>query len=234
MLSFARAARFTTLLALTTLGFVGCSSSEATLIADDEEELEHEEAGELGDENVQPAPVEDAGAEAPSEPDAGPPKCTILQVPNAPYLRAGLHPDASNALQYLKWPAARITQTIGNASASAGTHGQDGTAGGQRYSAATDLSVSGMTDAEVKVLIEKMTEVGFIAYFRDTGKDGWNGVRHVHAIWPGARMKTSLRNQVADWMVGKNALVSHAPYRFYQWSQCWRDAIKEVYVKHNP
>ena len=198
--------------------------------ADEEERALDHESEDLDDEGIRPRPTSTLGR-GPPTPDAGV-KCTIIRR-RAPYLRAGLHPDASNALQYLKWPAARITQTVGSAAAAAGTHGRDGTASGRDYSAATDLSVRGMSDAEVKDLIEKMTEVGFIAYFRDTGKDGWNGVRHVHAIWPGARMRTSLRNQVADWVVGKGALVSHTPCRFYQWSQCWRDAIKEVYVAHN-
>jgi len=84
-----------------------------------------------------------------------------------------------------------------------------------------------MTDAQVKVLIKQLTSVGFVAYVRRPGHDGWpsSEARHVHAIWAGAAMKLSLRNQVRDWHVGKNALASHGTYTFYTWSQCWRDSL---------
>lgn len=153
--------------------------------------------------------------------------CSITKVPHAAYLKSGLHPDASDALRFLKFTAARVTQTIGSASASAGTHAKDGVAGGHSYSAATDLSVKGMSDAQVKVLLTQLTKVGFVAYYRSPGHDGWpsSEARHIHAIWAGAKMKLSLRNQVRDWHVGKNALASHTKYTFYTWTKCWHDSI---------
>lgn len=167
---------------------------------------------------------------------AVPSACTITKVPHSSYLKSGLHPDASDALKYLKFTAGRVTQTIGSASASAGTHGKDGVAGGHAYSAATDLSVSGMTDAQVKVLLKQLTNVGFVAYFRKPGQDGWpsSEARHIHAIWVGAKMKLSLRNQVRDWRVNKNALASHTTYKFYTWSSCWHDSIWKRYLTANP
>lgn len=47
-------------------------------------------------------------------------------------------------------------------------------------------------------------------------------------------MKLSLRNQVRDFMDGKNGLASHTKYKFDTWSQCWRDALWESYLKNNP
>ena len=177
--------------------------------------------------NVNPG-TDDSCAPAPSS-------CSIKNVPHSSYLKSGLHPDASDALKYLKFTSARVMQTIGNASASAGTHAQDGTAGGHAYSAATDLSVSGMSDAQIKVLLKQLTEVGFVAYYRSPGHDGWpsSEARHIHAIWVGAKMKLSLRNQVRDWHVGKNALASHTTYSFYKWSSCWRSTIWNKYLEDN-
>jgi hypothetical protein len=166
---------------------------------------------------------------------AAPSACTITKVPHSSYLKSGLHPDASDALKYLKVTAGRVMQTIGSAAASAGTHAQDGTAGGHAYSAATDISASGMTDAQIKVFLQQLASVGFVAYYRNPGHDGWpsSEVRHIHAIWVGAKMKLSLRNQVRDWHVGKNALASHTTYSFYTWSSCWRGSVWERYLTVN-
>lgn len=166
---------------------------------------------------------------------SAPGSCAIVAVPKAAYLKSGLHPDASDALTYLKFTAARITQTIGSAAASAGTHAQDGVADGHAYSAATDLSILGMSDAQVATLLEQLTRVGFVPYYRKPGFDGWpaSEARHVHVIWVGAPMKASLRAQVRDWHVGKNALASHTTYTFKTWSQCWRDSIWARYLTKN-
>jgi len=146
--------------------------------------------------------------------ESGPAACPHV----AAILRFGLHPTASDRLRCAGITSARITQTIGNAAASAGTHGQDGVAGGQRYSAATDLSVRGLSDAQVKKLIARLDTLGFAAFFRNPGRDGWpsSEARHVHVVFAGARMKSSLRAQIADFLNGKNGLASHTAYTFYQ------------------
>lgn len=133
-------------------------------------------------------------------------------------LRFGLHPIASDKLRCVGITAARITQTIGGAQASAGTHLQDGVAGGHPYSAAIDLSVRGLTDAQVRVLVARLDAMGFAAFFRNPGRDGWpaSEARHVHAVFAGARMKASLRAQIADFLAGKNGLASHTTYTFYE------------------
>ena len=58
-----------------------------------------------------------------------------------PLLKYGLHPRASDALRACGVASWRLTQTIGNAAASAGTHAKDGSVNGNPYSAATDISV---------------------------------------------------------------------------------------------
>ena len=145
---------------------------------------------------------------------AGPASCPHV----AAVLRFGLHPTASDWLRCVGITAARITQTIGGAPASAGTHLQDGIADGHPYSAATDLSVRGLTDAQVKVLLARLDAMGFAAFFRNPGRDGWpaSEARHVHVVFAGARMKASLRAQIADFLAGKNGLASHTAYSFYQ------------------
>ncbi len=167
---------------------------------------------------------------------AAPGTCPITVVPAAPYLKSGLHPDASNALAYLNFTAGRITQTIGNAAASAGTHAKDGVADGHAYSAATDLSISGLSEAQVMALLDQLTAVGFIAYYRKPGSDGWpsNQARHLHVLWAGAPMKRILRDQARDWHVNKNGLASHTTYKFKTWTPCWHDSIWTRYLTKNP
>ena len=67
-------------------------------------------------------------------------ECSFFDVPEAEYLTYGLHPDASDALVFLGITEDGVTQTIGNAPDSAGTHAQDGTADGYDYTTAVDLA----------------------------------------------------------------------------------------------
>ena len=168
---------------------------------------------------------------------SAPPKtCALLAGTPGAQLKWGLHPDASNALRKLGIKATGISQTIGNATASAGTHLQDGTAKGYAYSAATDLRTLGMSEAQVKTLLQNLAEVGFVAWYRKPGSDGWpsTGAFHIHAIWVSAPMKLSLRNQVHAFMAAKNGLKSNTTYTFYTWSQCWKDALWKAFIQVNP
>ncbi len=162
--------------------------------------------------------------------------CDFAAVKDAPYIKYGLHPDASDALAAIGLDAGDISQTIGSASASAGTHAKDGAAEGKDYSAATDLRVVGLSQAQIKDRLEKLASVGFVAWYRWPGHDGWpsDEAPHIHAVWVGAKMKLSLRDQVRDWVAGKNGLASHTKYTFYTWKQCRIDAIWQRYLEHNP
>jgi len=154
---------------------------------------------------------------------------------NASVLKWGLHPIASDRLRCAGITAARITQTIGSAAASAGTHAQDGVYDGRAYSAATDLSVIGLTDAQVKVLIAKLDALGFAAFFRKPGSDGWpsSEARHVHVVFAGAKMKSSLQAQIWDFLAGKNGLASHSTYTFYQPPAEVKAYVKAIFLKAN-
>ena len=159
----------------------------------------------------------------------------LAQCPEAPLLKYGLCPDASDHLRCAGLDAGDISQTIGNAPASAGTHAADGTIGGEPYCAATDLRTINLTNAQVKVLLDELTDQGFAAFFRDPGKDGWpsNEARHIHAIYVGVAMKASLRAQVQDWLAGKNGLASHTTYSFYQASPAKKAMIEALFNQYN-
>jgi hypothetical protein len=147
----------------------------------------------------------------------------------------GLHPDASDHLRCAGVPASRITQTIGDAAASAGTHARDGYVNGAPYSAATDLSVRGLSSADIRALLSRLANQGFAAWYRWPGHDGWpsSEAPHIHAVYVGARMKASLQAQVRDWLVGRNGLVSHTTYAFYTWSAAQRATIRAVFDRYN-
>lgn len=162
--------------------------------------------------------------------DLGLPVCE-----HKPLLKYGLCPDASDRFRCSGIGANDISQTIGNAPASAGTHAQDGTIDGEPYCAATDVRTINLSDAEVKVLLDDLASQGFAAFFRNPGHDGWpsSEARHIHAIYVGVAMKASLRAQVQDWIDGKNGLTSHTPYTFYQASPAKKALIQELFDLYN-
>ncbi|HEY4223003.1 MAG TPA: hypothetical protein VGO62_16715 [Myxococcota bacterium] len=151
-------------------------------------------------------------------------------------LRWGLAPVQSDHLRCAGITSSSdISQTIGNAAASAGTHAQDGTIDGFAYCAATDLRTAGMSNAQVRALLSDLADQGFAAFFRNPGHDGWpsSEIRHIHAIYVGVPMKSSLRSQVQDWLNGKNGLVSHSTYTFWQASHAQKNAIQSLFNAHN-
>jgi len=152
-----------------------------------------------------------------------------------PLLRSGLHPNASDRLRCAGVPASRITQTLGYAAASAGTHGPDGRAGGAAYSAATDLSTRGLSNTEIQTLLSRLAAQGFAAWYRQPGADGWPSreAPHIHAVFAAVPMKASLRSQVQSWLAGRNGLVSNSVYRFYTWTAAQRALVRTVFAQAN-
>jgi hypothetical protein len=148
-----------------------------------------------------------------------------------PLLHYGLHPRASDALRAAGVAAWRITQTIGNAPASAGYHAQDGTANGHPYTAAVDLSVSGLTTTQIHNLLERLAKVGYAAWYRRNGSDGWVGANHIHAVYANCKMKSQLRAQVRSWLVGRNGLVSNTIYRFHTFSGLAKSVVKSKFAQ---
>ena len=155
------------------------------------------------------------------------------QVIAAPLLHYGLHPRASDALRAAGIAEWRITQTIGNAAASAGTHARDGYVNGKPYSAATDISTSGLSTTQIHNLLERMAKLGFALWYRQNGRDGWYGANHIHAIYANCAMKTSLRSQVRSWLAGRNGLVSNTVYKFHTFSAAAKAAVKAKYAMSN-
>lgn len=148
-----------------------------------------------------------------------------------PLLAAGLHPRASDALRAAGVSASRITQTVGNAPASAGVHLADGTVNGKEYTAAVDLSTSGMTEPQIHNLLEKLGKVGYAAWYRKTGVDGWSGSKHIHGVYANCKMKEALRSQVRSWLVGRNGLISNTVYQWHAFSTSAKATVQAKFAQ---
>ena len=151
-------------------------------------------------------------------------------------LKAGLHPEASSALRKAGFTAKDISQTVGFASASAGTHGPDGTVNGKEYAACTDFHIIGFSDARIKTILTRLWDAGFAAWYRSPGHDHWpaEDARHIHAVYTGIVMKQSVQEQVHDFLHQPmlNGLASHQPYAFAQNTHDQRAAIRTLFSKH--
>jgi hypothetical protein len=146
-----------------------------------------------------------------------------------PQLKWGLHPRASDGLRAAGVSAGRLSQTIGGAEDSRGTHKQDGVFQGKQYTAATDISVRGMSDQQIKNLLSRLHRVGFAAWYRQNGHDGWRGANHIHAVYANSRMKPALRAQVKSWLAGRNGLRSNMPYQFYRSSRNAKANVRAMF-----
>ena len=154
--------------------------------------------------------------------------------PSAPLLKYGLHPEASDRLRCSGVTASRISQTIGDAAASAGFHAQDGTTNGDPYCAAVDLRVLDLSTAQIKDLLVKLGNNGFAAWYRQPGYDGWPSSQapHIHAVFAGVVMKSVLRAQVRDYLIGKNGLSSHTTYKFWQPDPMTHDIVSLLFQRN--
>ncbi len=149
-------------------------------------------------------------------------------------LHSGLHPEASDRLRCAGVTSSQITQTIGYATASAGYHAPDGTAGGLPYTAAVDLSVRGLTTTQIRALLARLAENGFAPWYRQPGHDGWpaSEAPHIHAVFAGVVMKAELRGQIRDFLAGRNGLASHTHYSFWSPTAATREIIRLLFMRH--
>jgi hypothetical protein len=161
--------------------------------------------------------------------DPGWPTC-----PHRGLLHAGLHPEASDRLRCAGVTSDRISQTIGSAPASAGYHAADGTADGLPYTAAVDLRTRDLSTAEIRALLGALAQHGFAAWYRQPGADGWpaSEAPHIHAVFAGVVMKSQLRSQVRDYLVGRNGLSSHGAYRFYTPTAMELATVRLLFTRH--
>jgi hypothetical protein len=154
--------------------------------------------------------------------------------PHRPLLAWGLHPEASDRLRCAGIDDAdRVTQTIGNAAASAGYHAEDGRVGGEPYCAAVDLRARDLDQREITDLLIRLGENGFAAWYRWPGHDGWpaDEAPHIHAVFAGVPMKNALEGQVEDFLVGLNGLASHRHYSFWEAPQAILDIIRLLFAR---
>ena len=160
------------------------------------------------------------------------PRLPIRIVPSA--VPDGLHPAALKALERLDL-LDRVTQTIGDIPESGGTHAVDGVMNGQPYCAATDLYAADLSPDDARGLLERLGEAGFAAWYRKPGSDHWPASEglHIHAVFAGCPMKVSLRNQIHDYLKGRNGLRSHAQYGFFQPGLAARSAVRALFCKVN-
>lgn len=154
--------------------------------------------------------------------------------PHRPLLAWGLHPEASDRLRCagVNDPD-RVTQTIGNAAASAGYHAEDGRVDGEPYCAAVDLRARDLSRDEITELLIRLGENGFAAWYRWPGHDGWpaDEAPHIHAVFAGVPMKNALEGQVEDFLVGLNGLASHSHYSFWEAPRAILDIIRLLFAR---
>jgi hypothetical protein len=144
----------------------------------------------------------------------------------------GLHPDASAALRSHDI-SHRITQGINHSPDRGNVHDTDVTVAGIPYTAAVDISVRCLTEAQIKELLSDLAGLGFAGWYRRNGRDGWTGPPHIHAVWAGCRLKDFLQYQVESWLDGGNGLGADQPYRFWQPSPLMKDKVRGLYHRYN-
>lgn len=126
----------------------------------------------------------------------------------------------------------RVVQTIGDAKASAGTHAKDGTLHGEAYCAAVDLSVRRMSKDQIRTLLEKLADNGFVAWYRY--RLSFIGNKHIHAIYVGLPMKESLRRQVKDYLNGRDGLACHLLEQFWTAPDSTDRKLAKTFALSNP
>jgi len=140
----------------------------------------------------------------------------------------GLYPDAYSALRSLA-AAHRITQGINHSPERGNVHDTDVTVNGKSYTGAVDISVRCLTEAQIKMFLGRLANLGFAAWYRKPGRDDWTGPPHIHAVWAGCRLKPVLRQQIESWLNGGNGLGSNRPYQFWQPSPEMKDRVRTLY-----
>src|SRR5678815_5019014 len=146
---------------------------------------------------------------------------------------AGLHPEALAALKGLVL-AHRITQGINHAVERGNVHGTDGLIDGKAYTAAADISVRCLSEAQIRTLLDRLADAGFAAWYRKDGQDGWKGHQHIHAVFAGCSLKPVLHLQVEDWLRGGTGLSRNETYKFWQPSRPAREKLRELYRPYVP
>lgn len=146
------------------------------------------------------------------------------------FFYAGINPEKNSE------GGKRFVQTIGNAAASAGTHAQDGTVsvGGVEYDycAAVDLSVRGLNEHQIRLLLQELAKQGIGGWYRHTGSFANN--RHIHCIYFGIKMKPMLQRQCVDFLNDRTGLVGHSHETFFTAPPELDAPLKAAFLRANP
>lgn len=151
----------------------------------------------------------------------------------APRGDKGLLPPAMAALKSVD-VAHRITRTFDGDVSPSNYHGRDAIISKRDFSAAVDISVKCMSDADIQQLLARLALSGFAAWYRVDGRDGWRrvlGGDHIHAVWAAGPLKSQLRRQVESWFVGKTGLVGNSSYTFWLPTDEQLRAVKTAFAQ---
>jgi len=151
--------------------------------------------------------------------------------------RDGIYPSALAALSTVGLER-RITNGLNLRAGRSNYHGPDNGESNPPYTAAVDLSTRCLTpqsDSSIRTMLSKLADLGFAAWYRQNGYDGWRGSAHIHAIFVGEPMKPQLRRQVRAWLEGNTGLAAHpGPYGFWEPTPEQREYIRATFKQANP
>lgn len=179
----------------------GCASSDDPSQADDDEEMSEQDAV------------------ATSSSALGRCYCAQPYTCGHSISPSYMYPAAHAAMVAAGVGNGALLQTYGDAPASAGTHCPEP---GTHYSAATDITTSSNPCGRVHALRMR----GFAAWYRRPPTFS----SHIHAVYAGTpALKTSLRNQIASFLSGRNGLVSNAIDNICPITQAEKNAVSNVH-----
>ncbi len=128
---------------------------------------------------------------------------------------AACHPDQVKRLEALGLPSDSVTQGVGYASASAGTHGPVGVKDGKPYAHCIDLSPNALPFQ--RSYFDKLVEQGLVPFPREVWPSGgahWHVVdatRPLNDAGEDPDHKDIVNHQLAEWVTGGDGLVGEAP-----------------------
>jgi len=115
----------------------------------------------------------------------------------------GIDPIASDALRKAGFTSNDVTQGLGRAKASAGTHEAEP---GSKYTASVDLRTRGKSNEQIGDMLKRLRKQGFAAWYRGTDRFK---TPHIHAVYAGVPTKGITTRQVQDFIKGKDGLRGH-------------------------
>ena len=142
----------------------------------------------------------------------------------------GIHPMAVAALEQSGVDMNRVSQGLGNAEASAGTHGPEPDS---QYTASVDIAVIAwndlpeLSDSEINQYLDALRSVGFAAFYRPTIGD----FPHIHAVYAGyCPLKDSTDSQVQSFIAGHNGLSGDPAETIKPPTQAQREGVANIYM----